>query len=102
MPSVQRLHTAFKDQDVVVLAISIDGTGMEAVKPYITKHGYTMPTAVDPTMEVARKFGVRAVPTTFVVNRQGVVTVGGFGPLDFDQPEFKNYLEALLAQPQKS
>jgi peroxiredoxin len=98
MPSVQRLHTAFKDQDVVVLAIALDGTGMDAVKPYITKHDYTMPTVTDPGMKVARKFGVRAVPTTFVVNRQGVVTVGGFGPVDFDQPGFRSYLKALVAQ----
>ena len=31
MPSVQRVHEAFKDKDVVVLAISVDGGGEKAV-----------------------------------------------------------------------
>lgn len=102
MPSVQRAHEAFEDQDVIVLTISIDGTGMEVVKPYITTHQYTMPTAIDPSMDVARQFGVRAVPTTYVIDRQGTITAGGFGPVDFDRPEFRSFIEALVAQPQKS
>lgn len=99
MPSVQRVHAALKDKDVVMLAISVDGSGMPAVKSYITKHGYTMPTVVDSDMEVARKFSVRAVPMTYVVNRQGMVVASGFGPVDFDHPEFREYLQTLVAQP---
>jgi peroxiredoxin len=99
MPSVQRVHEALKDKGVVMLAISIDGTGMKAVAPYVTRHGYTMPTAIDPEMQVARKFGVRGVPTTFIINRQGEVVAGGFGPIDFDHPDFRQYIESLVAQP---
>jgi peroxiredoxin len=99
MPSVQRVHDAFKDTDVVVLAISVDGGGIQTVKSYVMKHGYTIPALVDAGMEVARKFGVRAVPMTYVVNRQGVVVASGFGPVDFDRPEFREYLQTLVAQP---
>jgi peroxiredoxin len=99
MPSVQRAHEAFKDQDVVVLTISVDGGGLKAVQAYVDRHGLTMPTAVDNGMDVARKFGARAVPTTYIINRQGVVVAGGFGPVDFDHPEFRNYVQALVAQP---
>ena len=41
MPSVQRVHEAFQAKDVVVLAISIDGSGEKAVKSFVTKRGYT-------------------------------------------------------------
>ena len=99
MPSVQRVHDAFKDTDVVVLAISVDGGGIQTVKSHVIQHGYTVPTLVDNGMEVARKFGVRAVPMTYVVNRQGMVVASGFGPVDFDRPEFREYLQALVAQP---
>ena len=99
MPSVQRAHEALKDTDVVVLAISIDGTGAKAVQPFLTKHGYTMLTMVDPRMEVARRFGVRAVPTTVVVNRAGAIVARGMGMVEFDSPAFAQYLRALVAQP---
>ena len=97
---MQRVHETVKDKDVVVLAISIDGSGLSAVKSYMTKHGYTMPTLLDSGMEIARKFGVRGVPTTYVVNRQGMIVASGFGPVDFDRPEFREYIQTLVAQPQ--
>jgi hypothetical protein len=50
-------------------------------------------------MEVARQFGVRGTPTTVVVNRSGQIVARGLGPFDLESPEFKQYLQALLAQP---
>ncbi len=99
MPSVQRVHEAFKDKDVVVLAVSIDGSGAKAVKSFLSQRGYTFPTPVDTRMEVARKFGVRGVPSTYVINRQGAIVAHGFGPVDFDSPAFGQYLQALTAEP---
>ncbi len=99
MPSVQRVHETFKDKDVVVLAISVDGGGEKAVKSFMTKRGYTFTTPVDVGMEIARKFGVRGVPTTYVINRQGAIVAHGFGPVDFDSPAFVQYIQALAAQP---
>jgi len=95
---VQRVTEAVKDQDVVVLPISIDGSGESAVKPYMAKNGFTFPTLIDQRMEVARQFGVRGTPTTVVVNRAGKIVARGLGPLDLESPEFKRYLQSLLAQ----
>ena len=99
MPSVQRVHETFKDKDVVVLAISVDGGGEKAVKSFMTKRGYTFTTLVDVGMDIARKFGVRGVPTTYVINRQGAIVAHGFGPVDFDSPAFVQYIQALAAEP---
>ena len=99
MPSVQRVYETFKDKDVVVLGISIDGGGEKAVKSFMTIGGYTFTTLVDVGMEIARKFGVRGVPTTYVINRQGAIVAHGFGPVDFDSPAFVQYIQALVAEP---
>jgi len=99
MPSVQRVHDAFKDKDVVVLAVSVDGGGGKVVKSVVEKRGYTFTTPVDARMEVARKFGVRGVPTTYVINRHGAIVAHGFGPVDFDSPAFVQYIQTLAAEP---
>jgi peroxiredoxin len=96
---VQRVTEALKDKDVIVLAISIDGTGEKGVKPYMEKHGLTFDTLLDQRMEVARQFGVRGTPTTVVVNRSGEIVARGLGPFDLESPEFSQYLDQLLAQP---
>jgi peroxiredoxin len=81
------------------MAISVDGGGEKAVKSFMTKRGYTFMTAVDVRMDIARKFGVRGVPTTYVINRQGAIVAHGFGPVDFDSPAFVQYIQALAAEP---
>ena len=99
MPSVQRVHEAFRGKDVVVLAISVDGGGEKAVKSFMAKRGYTFTTPVDVRMDIARKFGVRGVPTTYVINRQGAIVAHGFGPVDFDSPAFVQYIQVIAAEP---
>ena len=83
----------------MVLAISVDGGGEKAVKSFMTKRGYTFTTLVDVGMDIARKYGVRGVPTTYVINRQGAIVAHGFGPVDFDSPAFVQYIQALAAEP---
>jgi len=99
MPSVQRAHDAFKAAKVAVLAISIDGTGIQAAKPVIDESKFSFIVPVDQDMAVARKFGVRGVPTTYVVDRKGGIVAQGFGPIDFDAPEFRNFVKAIAARP---
>jgi peroxiredoxin len=97
MPSVQKAHELFQDKDVAILTISIDGTGERAVAPFMAKHGYTFTSLVDQRMEAARHFGMRLVPTTYVLNRRGMIVGAGYGPLDVAGPEFIQLVESMLA-----
>ena len=99
MPSVQRAHDAAAGRDVTMLAISIDGSGLPAVKRFMDKTGYTLPALVDADMAVARAFGARGVPSTFIVDRKGMVVAQG-SSLDVDSPEMKAYIDGLLKEPQ--
>jgi alkyl hydroperoxide reductase subunit AhpC len=98
MPSVQRVHDAFKASGVTVLAISIDGTGVQGARPVIDEGKYSLVVPVDQRMTVARQFGVRGVPTTYIVDRKGSVVAQGFGPIDFDAPAFRNFVQAVAAR----
>jgi len=99
MPSVQRAQDTFKAAKVTVLAISIDGTGMQAAKPVMDEGKFALIAPIDQDMAVARKFGVRGVPMTFIVDRKGGIVAQGAGPIDFDAPDFRNYVKAVAARP---
>jgi peroxiredoxin len=98
MPSVQRAHEAFKNDGVTVLAISIDGTGVQAAKPVIDEGKFGFEVPVDQNMLTARRFGVRGVPMTFIVDRHGSIVAQGFGPIDFDAPAFRDFVRAVAAR----
>jgi len=95
---VQRAHDALKRDGIAVLAISIDGTGLKAAKPVMEEGKFNFAAPVDQGMSVARTFGVRGVPMTYVIDRKGNIAAQGFGPIDFDSAPFRNYVRALAAR----
>jgi hypothetical protein len=40
---------------------------------------------------------MRLVPTTYVLNREGMIVGAGYGPIDVAGLEFIQFLEALLS-----
>lgn len=61
----------YKDQGFAVLGVSMDEDGWESVKPYIQDKQVNYRIMVA-TEEVAQKYGgVEALPTTFLIDREG-------------------------------
>jgi thiol-disulfide isomerase/thioredoxin len=71
-PHVQKLHDAYSNRGLKVLAFSIDQTE-QAAREYVAKHGYTFNVAMR-SDEVNRWFGRnRTLPETYVVDAKGTV-----------------------------
>jgi peroxiredoxin len=71
-PALQALATRLKPHGVNVLAISED-EDRKALDAFLTGHPATVDVLVDPHMAAARAFGVRAIPTAFVLDAAGTV-----------------------------
>jgi len=99
MPSVQRAQIEYQKSGVPLLAISVDGQGGQAARPFLNEHKYTLPVPLDPEMAVARAVGVRVVPWTVVFDRTGAAVAGGYGPIDLNSAAFHDYVKALAARP---
>jgi len=73
-PHVQKLHEAYRDRGITVLAFSIDQTE-RAARDYLEKKGYTFNVAMR-SADVDRWFGRnRTLPETYVVAGGKVVFV---------------------------
>jgi thiol-disulfide isomerase/thioredoxin len=70
-PHVQKLHDAYSNRGLTVLAFSIDRTE-QAAKEYLAKRGYTFNVAMR-SADVDRWFGHPAVPKTYVVDAKGKI-----------------------------
>jgi peroxiredoxin len=96
MPAMERLYREFRPKGFAVLAISTDVEGAAVTGPYRDSLGLTFPIAHDPEMVVGRLYGVRTLPITFLVNREGVITHQIFGARDWQDAEARNGLRSLL------
>jgi peroxiredoxin len=69
MPDLETLYQQFKDQGLVILAISDEDAGK--VKPFVAQQKVTYPILLDPGRKVNELFQIEGIPKTFVYDRNG-------------------------------
>ena len=81
MPAIQKLYNEYKDQGFVVLGVDmIYQDDASAVQSFIQEKGLTFPILMDETGQVAQKYALRSLPSSFFIDRAGViqeVVIGG-------------------------
>ncbi len=70
MPDFQKAWEEHREQGVVFVGIAVDDTASEASK-FAEQVGVTYPLALDTTGDVARAYRIRAVPSTYFIDREG-------------------------------
>lgn len=81
MPALQRVHEDYAGQDLVILAVNTTfQDGQEAALNFLQQGGLTFPVVYDQSGETSSLYEIRAMPTTYFIDRQGMiqnVVVGG-------------------------
>ena len=95
MPAMERLWRRHKDAGFVLVAISLDADPKK-VPPFVSARKFSFPVALDPRMAVAETYGVRALPSSFVVDREGTMTGVALGPRSWDDAAAHRLVQAML------
>ena len=81
MPAMQRLYEDYSPQGFRVLAINNTvQDSISDVKDFVTENQLTFPILLDPDGEATRLYQVRALPTSFFIDADGIiqeVVIGG-------------------------
>jgi cytochrome c biogenesis protein CcmG, thiol:disulfide interchange protein DsbE len=97
MPAFQRVYEDKREQGFVVLGVSTDRAGVEVVREFLDQRGLTFPVAMA-TGQVVRDFGgIRALPTSFLIGRDGTIRqeIKGY----FAEPALRMAVNRLLEEP---
>ena len=80
MPDIQKLYERSPKEGegaVIVLGVASPKLGNEkdeaGIKAFMDKNGYTYPVLMDARGELFSAYGIRAIPTTFMIDREGNV-----------------------------
>jgi len=97
LPSMQRLWEQLRAQDFAMYAINI-GEDEEAIFPFILSTGVelTFPILLDTKSEAIKQWPVIAIPTTFVLDRDGRIVYRAVGGREWDDPGLVEKIRALL------
>ena len=95
MPALQRLHSERSKNGVLVLGLATDIGHAEAITEFLDNRGITYPVGRATNRHTASFGGINAIPTTFIIDRNGVVqhrVIGYFAP-----PAMRAAVERLLS-----
>jgi thiol-disulfide isomerase/thioredoxin len=100
MPMLDRLQQQLGEEDAIVLALSIDRGGQEAVKEFYQKTGVShLKVFVDPTMRAQSDLGILGLPTTLIIDREGRERGRLVGPAEWDDAAAVDLVRRAMAAP---
>jgi len=72
MPYIQEVYNEWSEHGLVVLAINI-GESPSQVDRFILEHNLSFPVLLNPEGNVAKKYNIRAIPTTYFIDGDGII-----------------------------
>ena len=94
MPEFQQQFQRYSDRGFTIVAVN-NGETLEDVIGFRGEFGLTFPLAMDEQGEIQDLYGIFSYPSTFVVNREGVIVARHFGSLTSQQ--ISEMIEPLFA-----
>ncbi|MGH7205781.1 MAG: TlpA family protein disulfide reductase [Nitrospiraceae bacterium] len=95
MPALQRLRQRFKANEFELLAVTTEQQ-KEAIDGFVKALGLTFPIVLDETTDVSAAFGVRGLPTTVLIGKNGQVLGRAVGPRGWDSREAVSLIRSVM------
>ena len=83
MPSMEKLHQRFKDKDFIMVAINLQESAAR-VKQFYEEYKLTFTALLDITGDVGAALGIRSIPTTFILDKNGRIIGKALGPREWE------------------
>lgn len=81
MPAIEKMYKEYQDRGFIVLAVnSTFQDDPKEIAPFVKDHKLTFPILLDETSDVSRAYQVRSLPSSYFIDRQGIITevvIGG-------------------------
>lgn len=95
MPLMEKLHKRFKDRDFAVVAVNLRESATR-VKNFFDEYKLTFTALLDSKGKIGPRFGVRAVPTTFILDKDGGIIGKVFGSREWTSQKSIALFEHLI------
>lgn len=93
-PKIKALWQRLKDRDFVVLAIAEDSH--KAAEAFVKKEGIGFPVLVDQYGSALRSYGIKALPASYIVNREGRLEGMAVGAREWDSDGAYDLISGMI------
>lgn len=96
MPSIETLYNRFKQDDFVILAVSIDTQGKKIVGPFMKKNNLNFKVLLDTKGSLQDAYHTTGIPESFIIDKNGVILEKVIGSFDWSSPRMLQYFKEQL------
>ena len=97
MPGMERLFRTHQDKGLVVLAVNMEESA-KTVRPFVQQLKLSFPIVLDTEGAVTRDYGVRALPVSFLIGRDGHIRWRAIGGRDWESAQARKLFAQLVAE----
>ncbi len=94
MPSMAELYRQLSGQGLIMVAVSSED--LDTVREYAAGARYPFTILVDSEDTLSQRFGINAIPTTFIVDKKGQLVYQHVGFNDWTSPVVRKQIQDLL------
>ena len=94
MPAMEKLHRKLAGKNFVMVTVNVKESASR-VKTFFDKNKLTFTALLDTTGEVSTEFALRAIPTTFILDKSGNIIGRIAGPRDWNSKNMVALFEQL-------
>jgi thiol-disulfide isomerase/thioredoxin len=80
MPEIEAVYQEYKDKGVVVIGVDILEPE-DVVRQFVEQGGYSWTFVLDISGEVAANYRITAIPTSFFIDREGIIQAVNIGAM---------------------
>ena len=97
MPSMEALYQKFKDREFDIIAVNIQESNND-VSAFMRQLNLSFPVVMDSRGLVSGAYAVRSIPTSFIIDKRGLIVGRLVGSIDWNSPAVIAAFEVLLAE----
>lgn len=96
-PFLNEMHEQFKDQGLQIVGVNLDENVNDA-KAFLAKYPASFTVAADVSKQCAKDFAVKAMPSSYLIDRKGIVHHVHLGFKPGEAQEIRLLVEKLLSE----
>ncbi len=98
IPSLIRLYQLRRDKEFEIVAVSVDRISPSKVASFVANYQMSFPVLVNPRGHVGQRYWTRAIPSSFLLDKKGVIRWKVAGAREWDDPETLSKIDQLLSE----
>jgi cytochrome c biogenesis protein CcmG/thiol:disulfide interchange protein DsbE len=73
MPAIEKISREYRARGVAFVGVAVDDT-QAGLREFTTRYGVSFPVGLDKGAAIRNSFGLAGVPTTYFIDRKGIVS----------------------------